>query len=387
MDVTPQLIEQIEFSEKFRGYDPDQVDDFLERVGASLSELLAENADLSTQVDVIQRSLEEVRSQPPRTVDAVEPSPIRAAVPQMTDDEEIEQATRTLVLAKRTAEAAISEARAEATRMVADARGRAESLLRDATTESERLVRDAQAQREDLVRRAREDAEAEFGSHRERFTAEIASLDSEKAALVGHVEALRSRVDQHRSDLTGTMERIRAVLDDPEALAGRPALPPETTALRTEGAFFQGGAAGAVTQAPSERVSAESITVVDEVPEGAAADPWGPGSWSEVDGDEPTSGDMGSTQAAANAPIDSADELSPAAGRADDDVEAAEGVGASPFDDPAATQAHTFESTGQHDRYMQKLDDAVKAEPGDDKMSAFFEGDEPNGGRRFGRRR
>ena len=385
MDVTPQLIEQIEFSEKFRGYDPDQVDDFLERVGASLSELLAENADLSTQVDVIQRSLEEVRSQPPRAVDAPAPAPARAAVPQMTDDEEIEQATRTLVLAKRTAEAAISEARAEATRMVADARGRAEGLLRDATTESERLVRDAQAQREDLVRRAREDAEAEFGSHRERFTAEISSLDSEKAALVGHVEALRSRVEQHRSDLTGTMERIRAVLDDPEALAGRPALSPETMAPRAEGAFFQAGATGVVAQASSERVSAESITVVDEVPEGAATDPWGPGSWSEVEGDEPSSADVGSPEPAIDASADSANE--PLVGAPAVDGDSAEEVVASPFDDPAATQAHTFESTGQHDRYMQKLDDAVNAEPGDDKMSAFFEGDEPNGGRRFGRRR
>jgi len=371
MDVTPQLIEQIEFSEKFRGYDPDQVDDFLERVGAALSELLAENVDLSTQVDVIQRSLEEVRTQASLAPESPRPAPI----PVMSDDEEIEQATRTLTLAKRTAEAAISEARAEATRMVADARGRAESLLRDATTESERLVRDAQAQREDLVRRAREDAEAEFGSHRERFTAEIAALDTERASLAGHVEALRSRVDQHRSDLTGTMERIRAVLDDPDALAGRPALAPEVTAPRVDGAYFQGGTAAVVpapAASPSERVSPESVTVVDDVPEDVASDPWGPGSWSEVDAAEAdVSAVDGTTDAAVSTVTETAEEAE----------------SSSPFDDPSATQAHAFESTGQHDRYMQKLDDAVNAEHGDDEMSAFFEGDEPNGGRRFGRRR
>ena len=48
-DVTPELIEEIDFSEKFRGYDPDQVDRFLERVGATLVVLQQRVEELSVR--------------------------------------------------------------------------------------------------------------------------------------------------------------------------------------------------------------------------------------------------------------------------------------------------------------------------------------------------
>lgn len=39
MELTPKLLETQHFPERFRGYDPDAVDDFLERVAAGLSEM------------------------------------------------------------------------------------------------------------------------------------------------------------------------------------------------------------------------------------------------------------------------------------------------------------------------------------------------------------
>ena len=39
MELTPDLLETQQFPERFRGYDPDSVDDFLERVAAGLNEL------------------------------------------------------------------------------------------------------------------------------------------------------------------------------------------------------------------------------------------------------------------------------------------------------------------------------------------------------------
>ena len=40
MELTPQLLETQHFPERFRGYDPDAVDDFLERVAVGLREML-----------------------------------------------------------------------------------------------------------------------------------------------------------------------------------------------------------------------------------------------------------------------------------------------------------------------------------------------------------
>jgi len=36
MDVTPQVINEVEFHQKMRGYDPDEVDDFLTLTGLRL---------------------------------------------------------------------------------------------------------------------------------------------------------------------------------------------------------------------------------------------------------------------------------------------------------------------------------------------------------------
>ena len=51
MDVTPQLLKDVEFREKFRGYDPDEVDDFLERVGVAFAELNDKLREAGDQVE------------------------------------------------------------------------------------------------------------------------------------------------------------------------------------------------------------------------------------------------------------------------------------------------------------------------------------------------
>jgi DivIVA domain-containing protein len=353
MDVTPQLIEQIEFSDKFKGYDPDQVDDFLERVGAALAESLARNDDLARRVEELQDAVEEARHAASNRV--AEPP---AA---MTDDEEIEQATRTLMLAKRTAEAAISEARAEANKLVADARTKAEGSARDATAEAERLVRDAQLQREELLRRAKDDAEGEFAGQREQHQNEIARLQAERQRLAEDVQTMQARMEEHRTRLGATVRTLQQLLDDPGSLAALPPLDVDPAAIAGAGnggqvdpssidtasasarsPFYSTGAVAAV------RIPDDAVSVVDDVPEGTGGDPWGPGSWAEV----------------ANG-IDAPEDEEPSLFDAE----------AEPDDGGEPTRAY---SPLEHDEVHGDADDA---------MTAFFEGEEPSGGRRFGRRR
>jgi cell division initiation protein len=352
MDVTPQLIEQIEFSDKFKGYDPDQVDDFLERVGAALAESLARNEDLSRRVQELQDEVEEVR-QAAATRTPEKPAP-------MSDDEEIEQATRTLMLAKRTAEAAISEARAEAAKLVSDARTKAETSTRDATAEADRLVRDAQLQREELLRRAKDDAEGEFAGQREEHQNEIERLAEDRRRLAQDVAAIEARIDQHRERLSSTATRLQQLLDDPAGLAALPPLEVEgspvvggvaaqvdpsvidTSAGAARSPFYSTGAVAAV------RIPDDAVSVVDDVPEGAHGDTWGPGSWAEVSNgvDVPE----------------------------DDEPSLFDGT---PGEEHAGEPTQAYSAVG-HDEGSDDPDDA---------MTAFFEGEEPSGGRRFGRRR
>ncbi len=350
MDVTPQLIEQIEFSEKFRGYDPDQVDDFLERVGAALSESQARAADLEHRVRELERQLDEA---PART-----PEPVA----QLSDDEEIEQATRTLMLAKRTAEAAISEARAEANQLLADARATAEASTRGASEEADRLVRDAQAQREELLRQAKVDAEGEFAGQREQHQSELTRLADERRTIAEQLQLMEARLDEQRNRLETTVRALQQLLEDPAQLGDLQPLDVDTSAIVAGGAvdpsavdpaggaarspFYSTGAVAAV------RVPDDAVSVVDDVPDGTGNDPWGPGSWAEVanDTDEP-------------------EDEEPSLFDRGEDVPEEDVV----VDEP--TQAYS--------RYEQ--DDAQAGS--DEAMRAFFESEEPASGRRFGRRR
>ncbi len=368
MDVTPQHIEQIDFAERrFGGYDPDQVDDFLERVGATISRLQDEARALAERAERAEHSLADAQRAVAEANAATAAIPAAAPTP-VDDDSDIEAATSTLLLAKRTAEAAISEARAEAARLLSDARTRSEAETRDAAAEADRLVREAQSQRDDLLRRAREDADAEFSDQRERFRAEIVELDATKVRCADDVRLLEGRVAEYRKDLVEVHAAISSLLDDPDSLRTRSPLEIDMTPSSSAPAspFYPTSSTPVVTipEARSETVNAEDVSVVTEIPETATGDPWGPGSWSEV------------SAALADEPVGSPTVL---------------------FDDVFEPQSAAVESvgsiepglTGEHgDKYLQELHEAVNIEDhdADPAMEEFFEGDqEPR--KRRGRRR
>ena len=165
-----------------------------------------------------------------------------AAGHAMSDEEEIEQATRTLVLAKRTADAAMGEARDEASKLVAQAQAQAQATTSDSAAEADRLVREAQGQRDEMLRRAREDAENEFAAQRSRFSDEVRALESERSGLSAHVLALEARIGEYRSGIEAAADQMRRVLDDPTALSVREPLAFEASARPVTSPFHTTGA-------------------------------------------------------------------------------------------------------------------------------------------------
>lgn len=364
MDVTPQLIEQIDFSEKFRGYDPDQVDDFLEQVGATIATLQARVADLSERAERAEAEARTLREQPPPTAPHV-----------MTDEEEAEAAARTLLLAKRTADAAIAEARQEATTLLAEARATAEAETREAAAEAERLQREAHARREEMIQAAKAEAEAELSGERERLTGEIAELGRQRARLHDDVAALEERISQYRERLRGVHESIGAILDDPSSLHREPPLdladlPTASSPFYVTGSNPVVSVADPVTEYRSgpERVDASDVSVVSHPersgePASAPApgDPWAPGSWSEVSASLAVEDDQAT-------PFDGPPE--------DPDAP-------SPFDQATGG----FQPADTSDRYLRDLDEAINQPADDEAMAAFFEAEDTTGQGRFGRRR
>ena len=130
-------------------------------------------------------------------VDQLRSSP-QAAERDLVDDESLR---RTLVLAQRTADLAIKEARDEATALLEEARTQADSLVGSARDEAKRL---------------RDDAEADAD-------AKISELEIRRTELEGEVEALVAFVDNERRKLlTGLNTALEAVTSSLE----RPSAPP-----------------------------------------------------------------------------------------------------------------------------------------------------------------
>jgi cell division initiation protein len=139
MDLSPQLLRDVEFREQWRGYNPDEVDEFLERLATAVEELQGRLAETTERAERAER----------RVLDSA------------SDDE----LRRTLVIAQRTADATLAEADAEAERRLADI---------------DRRVKEAEAEAEARARH------------------ELSELSVRRAALEADVRALGAYVDEQR---------------------------------------------------------------------------------------------------------------------------------------------------------------------------------------------
>jgi len=116
MELTPQQLCDVEFSEQWRGYRRDQVDDFIERVAAAVADLQGRLRKMTERaVRAEQRAQESVEADG--------------------------AARRTLVLAQRTADATVTEAKETAARLVAQAQQEARTIMLAAEGTAEEAAR------------------------------------------------------------------------------------------------------------------------------------------------------------------------------------------------------------------------------------------------------
>ena len=214
--ITPESVRSVQFREKLRGYHPDDVDAFVSAVAKAVE-------SLEHRAKIAEAKLAEMESRSTAAVEAED------------------SLRRTLVLAQRTADAAIHEARVEADRI----------------KEESRLQREeAEAELAQLRSRGRSAAEEEGRLERERLVAERAALLRDVAALEAHLDRERERLRIYFTDqLRRVDEGEPGIADAPEMEAELPDEP------------------AAEAAAPRPTTTAEdAMDVVADVPGGAAAD-------------------------------------------------------------------------------------------------------------------
>lgn len=155
-EISAEAIRRVEFRERVRGYNPRDVDEFLERVAAS--------------VERLQEHLRLARGRPGR--DEVSPPPPPPAGREVDDS-----LRRTLELAQRAADLAVDEARQQAAAMLEAAEARAAAVVDEAEGHARALAEEA--------------------------TGEI-------AAEVGRLRVIRQRLGDEITGLTRHLEQERS---------------------------------------------------------------------------------------------------------------------------------------------------------------------------------
>lgn len=169
MSLTPEDIENQVFKERFRGYDQDEVDRFLDRAAERIGELASERDGLGQRIRELEREVAEAGQA-----------------------EELLQ--RTLLSAQRSADETIDEARATAEQTIEDARHQAEEII----AEARRQVGQEEQKASEVLDHVRQ-VIAELSRFRSQYRERIEAVIAEQLTLLDRAGDLPELPENLRS--------------------------------------------------------------------------------------------------------------------------------------------------------------------------------------------
>jgi cell division initiation protein len=192
MDMSPQQVRNASFKSAKRGFDPDEVQAFLREVAESLEAAQNQSTAMEARARAAVARLQEVSTAR------------ESAEPASSGD--TETISRTLLLAQRTADTTVSEAKSEADRIITAAHEEAATTIDSTREMSARLLDEARSE-------ARAVSEVE-----------LKAAQSEVEALLARRDFLESDVDQLEHFLVDQRDRLRqaasSLLDISERVPG-----------------------------------------------------------------------------------------------------------------------------------------------------------------------
>ncbi|MCX7902995.1 MAG: DivIVA domain-containing protein [Caloramator sp.] len=143
MTITPNDIANKEFKKAFRGYDADEVDEFLDQIVEEYEKIYKENLNLKEKISTLNEKIEHYAN--------------------------IESTLQnTLVLAQSAAEQAKENSKKEAEMILNNAKEKSEELIKDAQNKASQIISEAQ-QRVLEINKEYEMLKQEFNMFKSRF--------------------------------------------------------------------------------------------------------------------------------------------------------------------------------------------------------------------------
>lgn len=235
MELSPQAITGVEFTQVRKGYDPEEVKSFLARLAAGLEEMRSHLVASDARARAAMARVQELSSREP-----------------VGDTEVI---SKTLLMAQRTADTVVGEAQRSA-----------DETLSSADLRSKNMVAEAEAKAAETLRQS----ELMARNHAE---SELRSLNERRAALQSEVEQLNEGIVAERERVAAVIESLQRLLRSPEGL-GTLSYRPAPSYTASSG----GSGSSAASQPPS--VPAQSSPGSAAPAAGVPADQAQPPVWS-----------------------------------------------------------------------------------------------------------
>jgi DivIVA domain-containing protein len=187
MEMSPKAIAAVTFPVVRKGYDPEQVRSFLSQLS---------------------RGVEELQN---RALQAEAKARLSATPAPSEDSPSVDSITKTLLLAQRTADTTLAEAREEA-----------EGIRKEAADRAESILAEAKAQGNQIITAAEQEALRTGEITRARVAAEVDVLEARRTALSDDVDTLSGHITSQRERVAAAVAALQEALDKPDGLQDVP---------------------------------------------------------------------------------------------------------------------------------------------------------------------
>jgi DivIVA domain-containing protein len=218
MDGTPQFLTDVKFAERRKGYDPEQVDNYLSQISERVAQLQDMVREATARADEAEAKISEAKRA--QTVAEAQVDKLRADVERLEGESagravdeqaEVEHASKVLLMAQKTADATVEDANRTAEVTLADAQRDAAAMLAAAEGDAANLRAEAKRQIDELVQQRRTE-----------ILSEVSSLEKVRDDVAGDVSALEQHLETQRANLRSGVEALQRLLDDPASLRATP---------------------------------------------------------------------------------------------------------------------------------------------------------------------
>ncbi|MDA8262317.1 MAG: DivIVA domain-containing protein [Actinomycetota bacterium] len=185
MDFGAKAIREAQFREKMRGYNPEDVDTFLEQVARGVEVLEERNRKMGDRVTKLEHDLAEAMES------RREAEPVAAPAPAAAPAEANQELLEIFMMAKRTADEVVAKAKSEADGVLADAKRNAA----------------------DLERTARAEVSAMREAETERLAGEVREFEAKRDALLDELHRLADLASGARAKVRSALSEAMASME------------------------------------------------------------------------------------------------------------------------------------------------------------------------------